>query len=85
MAEDGGEGRNTDNGKIGSGVFFFFKQKTAYEVGTGDWSSDVCLPISKTGQYEKRDAAAARNEHYKKRGRCRNEKWSVKKDRKSVV
>ena len=27
-------------------VFFFFKQKTAYEIGTGDWSSDVCLPIS---------------------------------------
>ena len=26
--------------------FFFFKQKTAYEIGTGDWSSDVCLPIS---------------------------------------
>ena len=28
--------------------FFFFKQKTAYEIGTGDWSSDVCssdLPI----------------------------------------
>ena len=23
--------------------FFFFKQKTAYEIGTGDWSSDVCL------------------------------------------
>ena len=22
--------------------FFFFKQKTAYDVGTGDWSSDVC-------------------------------------------
>ena len=21
---------------------FFFKQKTAYEIGTGDWSSDVC-------------------------------------------
>ena len=28
------------------GVFFFFKQKTAYALGTGDWSSDVCLPIS---------------------------------------
>ena len=27
-------------------LFFFFKQKTAYEIGTGDWSSDVCLPIS---------------------------------------
>ena len=23
-------------------VFFFFKQKTAYEIGTSDWSSDVC-------------------------------------------
>src|SRR5213079_618397 len=22
--------------------FFFFKQKTAYEITTGDWSSDVC-------------------------------------------
>ena len=22
-------------------VVFFFKQKTAYEIGTGDWSSDV--------------------------------------------
>src|SRR3546814_8646299 len=22
--------------------FFFFKQKTAYEMGIGDWSSDVC-------------------------------------------
>jgi len=24
-------------------VFFFFKQKTAYEIGTGDWSSDGVL------------------------------------------
>src|SRR5216117_508444 len=23
-------------------VFFFFKQKTAYEIRKGDWSSDVC-------------------------------------------
>src|SRR3546814_4241688 len=23
-------------------VFFFFKQKTAYEMGISDWSSDVC-------------------------------------------
>src|SRR3546814_11232725 len=30
--------------------FFFFKQKTAYEMRISDWSSDVCssdLPISK--------------------------------------
>src|SRR5216110_1481063 len=24
------------------GVFFFFKQKTAYEISSRDWSSDVC-------------------------------------------
>ena len=27
---------------VGEVIFFFFKQKTAYEIGTGDWSSDVC-------------------------------------------
>src|ERR1044071_1686129 len=29
-------------------LFFFFKQKTAYEISTRDWSSDVCssdLPL----------------------------------------
>ena len=25
--------------------FFFFKQKTAYEIGSCDWSSDVCSSI----------------------------------------
>src|SRR3546814_4164293 len=27
---------------IDGSVFFFFKQKTAYEVRISDWSSDVC-------------------------------------------
>src|SRR3546814_10592335 len=27
---------------VGCSVFFFFKQKTAYEVRISDWSSDVC-------------------------------------------
>src|SRR3546814_3352816 len=27
--------------------FFFFKQKTAYEMRISDWSSDVSLPISR--------------------------------------
>ena len=30
-------------------VFFFFKQKTAYEIKECDWSSDVCssdLPLN---------------------------------------
>jgi len=26
----------------GYNCFFFFKQKTAYEIIAGDWSSDVC-------------------------------------------
>ena len=69
-------------------VFFFFKQKTAYEIGTGDWSSDVCssdlatrngqykklgAAATRNGQYKKRGAAATRNGQYKKRGRCRSE------------
>ena len=52
--------------------FFFFKQKTAYEIGTGDWSSDGVLFRSKSG-----GAAAARNGQYKKRECCRNENWAV--------
>src|SRR3546814_4267327 len=33
-------------------MFFFFKQKTAYEMRISDWSSDVCssdLPLSGPG------------------------------------
>ena len=32
--------------------FFFFKQKTAYEIGTGDWSSDVCFRSRKADAIE---------------------------------
>ena len=35
------------------GFFFFFKQKTAYEIGTGDWSSDVCSSDLALFRYEK--------------------------------
>ena len=41
-----------DLDRIGCVVFFFFKQKTAYEILTCDWSSDVCssdLTIIATG------------------------------------
>eukprot|EP01043_Picozoa_sp_COSAG02_P119296 COSAG02_NODE_55949_length_288_cov_0.470899_1_plen_40_part_10 len=27
---------------VGGGEGSFFKQKTAYEIMSGDWSSDVC-------------------------------------------
>ena len=63
--------------------FFFFKQKTAYEIGTGDWSSDVCSSdlnekwaVQKAGVLPQRElvsiksagAAATRNGQDKKRG-----------------
>src|SRR3546814_1385710 len=42
-------------------VFFFFKQKTAYEMRISDWSSDVCssdLGISHRSQPDQRDHRA---------------------------
>src|SRR5213082_3619082 len=41
-------------------VFFFFKQKTAYEIVSGDWSSDVCssdLSIPYVSRVQNRRAA----------------------------
>src|SRR5216117_1841166 len=34
-------------------VFFFFKQKTAYEIRKGDWSSDVCSSDLESLELEK--------------------------------
>src|SRR3546814_19277980 len=36
-------------------LFFFYKQKTAYEMRISDWSSDVC-------SYDLRDASQSRGE-----------------------
>ena len=39
----------------GGGWVFFFKQKTAYEILTCDWSSDVCssdLKVPKAPKFE---------------------------------
>src|SRR3546814_7328329 len=51
--------------------FFFFKQKTAYEMRISDWSSDVCssdlwqreLPVSPMGSSERRDGFHAHFRH----------------------
>src|SRR3546814_7195192 len=40
-------------------MFFFFKQKTAYELRISDWSSDVCSS-DLDGVDEQRDVALAR-------------------------
>ena len=40
---EGGGGRGVRGGRGGGWMeFFFFKQKTAYEIYQCDWSSDVC-------------------------------------------
>src|SRR3546814_2260246 len=38
--------------------FFFFKQKTAYEMRISDWSSDVC-----SSDLERRDGGGGDREH----------------------
>src|SRR3546814_8878438 len=50
-------------------VFFFFKQKTAYEMRISDWSSDVCssdlvfLGLVATGDIGKRNVVGVFIEH----------------------
>src|SRR3546814_7658917 len=39
-------------------VFFFFKQKTAYEMRISDWSSDVCSSDLYDGRFEARSFTA---------------------------
>src|SRR3546814_9749546 len=43
-------------------VFFFFKQKTAYEMRISDWSSECALPILLFGGERGRQAFAFRPE-----------------------
>src|SRR5216110_2480063 len=42
-------------------VFFFFKQKTAYEISSRDWSSDVCS--SDLREIPARDASSGELSH----------------------
>src|SRR3546814_9402688 len=39
-------------------MFFFFKQKTAYEMRISDWSSDVCSSDLRVGEQRSRPARA---------------------------
>src|SRR3546814_2847238 len=41
--------------------FFFFKQKTAYEMRISDWSSDVCSSDLNTGTPTKAVTTPSRN------------------------
>src|SRR5881628_4057881 len=43
------------------GFFFFFKQKTAYEMSVSDWSSDVCSSDLGRPRFEVHAGAASRH------------------------
>src|SRR3546814_9045877 len=43
--------------------FFFFKQKTAYELRISDWSSDVCSSDLKADRGEEADEAFQQEEN----------------------
>src|SRR6059036_2277038 len=70
------------------GLFFFFKQKTAYEITYGDWSSDVCSSdlgnvrlVEVAGEHLLVDAAGAdpRSEERRVGKECRRlcrSRWS---------
>ena len=59
---------NVENfgGELRGISFFFFKQKTAYEIVSRDWSSDVCSPISLSSLI-----LLLLHEHQYKRGQCK--------------
>src|SRR3546814_1730912 len=45
---------------VSSFVFFFFKQKTAYEMRISDWSSDVCSSDLRIfGPWQQADTASS--------------------------
>src|SRR3546814_4908966 len=59
---------------MGFSVFFFFKQKTAYEMRISDWSSDVCssdLPALAWAARGRGAAPADRGLHARAAGRDR--------------
>src|SRR3546814_7765404 len=51
--------------------FFFFKQKTAYELRISDWSSDVCSSDLKVGWDVGKDLARVRHIQDTVAGRAR--------------
>src|SRR3546814_3975208 len=55
----------------GSWSFFFFRQKTAYEMRISDWSSDVCSSdLSQTGRTHPPAARLCRRRNHARRSRA---------------
>src|SRR3546814_3899335 len=76
-------------------VFFFFKQKTAYEMRISDWSSDCALPISDgvpgtarrgaVGERDRRHSSADPERMDRRRRHAGDRGHRGRGDRKSVV
>ncbi len=62
--------------------FFFFKQKTAYEILASDWSSDVC---SSDLEYGISDEMLTYSLDKNERARVEYDSFDEALDRKSVV
>src|SRR3546814_9578098 len=50
-------------------IFFFFKQKTAYEMRISDWSSDVCSSDLSQGAHPSGRGRTVRPAHHAANGR----------------
>src|SRR3546814_2315609 len=58
-------------------VFFFFKQKTAYEMRISDWSSDVCSSDLRSAPARRRCRRCTGRRRRPGRWRCR--RWPVER------
>src|SRR3546814_7705036 len=65
-------------------LFFFFKQKTAYEMRISDWSSDVCSSDLGAKIESKHGRPSFLHTHARPRGRAQGDP-RLGADRKSVV
>src|SRR3546814_8914874 len=68
--------------------FFFFKQKTAYEMRISDWSSDVCssdLPFKGDVETAERDTVAGSGRDQRLSGVCRIGRHTQNGDRDAEV
>ena len=65
--------------------FFFFKQKTAYEIYQCDWSSDVCSSDLEVSCGSKRETAEELRRAGGSQARQDEEAREQDRDRKSVV
>ena len=68
---------NVNGVKLFNMIIFFFQAEDGIRDYKVTGVQTCALPISGNKQYKKRGAAATRDLHFKKRGRCRNDKLAI--------